>query len=180
MHSIRTRTDRQIQHQCSSSTTAWAYPVCMIAARRDPLERLVVRPRQTLGWRVLAGAGLGLLVATMALAQGRGFGGFGGPRGLFHMRPNTRYDGRFTFVRLNYTTAPGGYWYGGWPAWAHGYPLAEQNLMKIMNEVSFMNPRVDDINAIAVDDPALFRYPLAYVIEVDWWAMTDGEASALR
>jgi len=93
---------------------------------------------------------------------------------------NIPYDGRFTFVRLKYTTAPGGYWYGGWPAWGHGYPLAEQNLMKIMNDVSFLNPHADTINVLTLDDPEVFRYPIAYVIEVDWWAMTDREAAALR
>ena len=30
------------------------------------------------------------------------------------------YDGRFTFVRVKYRTAPGGYWAGGRPAWSHG------------------------------------------------------------
>ena len=105
---------------------------------------------------------------------------FGGPRGPFHERPNISYDGRFTFVRVKYTTAPGGFWYGGWPAWGHGYPLAEQNLMSIMNEVSYLGPHLDDINAIALDDPELFKYPIAYIIEVDWWAMTDLEAANLR
>jgi hypothetical protein len=57
--------------------------------------------------RALAGTAAGLLVAVGAFAQ------FGGPRGPFHERPNVSYDGRFTFVRLKYTTAPGGYWYGG-------------------------------------------------------------------
>ena len=52
--------------------------------------------------------------------------------------------------------------------------------MRIMQEVSYINPHVDEINAITLDDPALFRYPLAYIIEVDWWAMTDREAVALR
>src|SRR5215467_9086258 len=100
-----------------------------------------------------------------ALAQ------FGGPRGPFRERTNIPYDGRFTFVRVKYTTAPGGYWYGGWPAWGHGYPLAEQNLMNIMNEVSGLGPHVDEINALTFDDPELMKYPIAYVIEVDWWAM---------
>ena len=81
---------------------------------------------------------------------------------------------------MKYTTAPGGYWYGGWPAWGHGYPLAEQNLMNIMNEVSYLGPHIDEINTLTFDDPELFRYPVAYVIEVDWWAMTDREAEALR
>jgi len=124
--------------------------------------------------RVLTAASLVLLTAVAALAQ------FGGPRGPFHQYPNIPYDGQFTFVRLKYTHGPGGNWYGGWPAWGHGYPLSEQNLMRIMQEVSFINPHVDEINAITLDDPALFRYPLAYIIEVDWWAMTDREALALR
>ena len=124
--------------------------------------------------RVLTACSVALLTAVTALAQ------FGGPRGPFHEYPNIPYDGQFTFVRLKYTHGPGGNWYGGWPAWGHGYPLAEQNLMKIMNEVSFMNAHVDEINAISLEDPALFRYPLAYIIEVDWWAMTDREAAALR
>ncbi len=124
--------------------------------------------------RVLAGTAAGLLVAVSAVAQ------FGGPRGAFRERPNVGYDGRFTFVRLKYTTAPGGYWYGGWPAWGHGYPISEQNLMNIMNEVSYLNPHVDDVNVLTLGDPELFKYPAAYVIEVDWWAMTDSEAAALR
>jgi len=125
--------------------------------------------------RRLAGAVGGVLLsATVALGQ------FGFARGPFREYPPIPYDGRFTFVRLKYTTAPGGYWYGGWPAWGHGYPLSEQNLMRIMNEVSFLNPHTEEINALTLDDPELFRYPIAYVIEVDWWAMTDREAEMLR
>jgi hypothetical protein len=125
--------------------------------------------------RGLAGAIAGvLLAAAAAIAQ------FGFARGPFHEYPNIPYDGRFTFVRLKYTTAPGGYWYGGWPAWGHGYPVAEQNLMRIMNEVSYLNPHVDTINVLTLDDPEVFHYPVAYIIEVDWWAMTDREAAALR
>jgi len=120
-----------------------------------------------------AAAAFVLLAAAAAVAQ------FGFARGPFHEYPNIAYDGRFTFVRLKYTTAPGGYWYGGWPAWGHGYPLAEGNLMKIMNEVSFLNPH-EEINALTLDDAELCRYPIAYIIEVDWWAMTDREAAALR
>ena len=83
----------------------------------------------------IAGVLVLALSAVTASPQDFDFGAFG-PRGRFHVRPNSAYDGRFTFVRVNYETAPGGYWYRGWPAWAHGYPVAEQNLMRIMNEVS--------------------------------------------
>jgi hypothetical protein len=116
-------------------------------------------------------------VWTMAWAQR---GGFGRARGPFHTLSNAPYDGRFAFVRLNYTTRPGGYWYQGLPAWAHGYPVAEQNLMRIMNEVSDLGPHITDTDTLAADDPALFKYPVAYVIEVDWWEMTDADAAALR
>jgi len=116
-------------------------------------------------------------VAAAALAQRRLFGG--GRFAEFQTPPNTPYDGRFAFVRVKYETAPGGYWWRGQPAWSHGYPLAEQNLMKIMNELSFFNAK-EEITTLALDDPELFKYPLVYIIEVSWWTMTDKEAAALR
>jgi hypothetical protein len=122
----------------------------------------------------VTGAALLLLSAAAVRAQ------FGFFRERVALRKNIGYDGRFTFVRVNYTTAPGGYFYGGQPAWAHGYPLAEQNLMAIMNEVTFLGPHVEEINSFRFDDPELARYPIAYVIEPDWWTMTDSEAEALR
>jgi hypothetical protein len=136
--------------------------------------------RRRPGQSLLLITALLLCLAGAAFAQRRGFGGFGGPRGDFRPFPNPAYDGRFTFVRLNYTTLPGGYFYQGLPAWAHGYPVAERNLMRIMNEVSYLSPRMDEISSVRADDPELFRYPVAYVIEVDWWAMTDAEAANLR
>jgi hypothetical protein len=52
--------------------------------------------------------------------------------------------------------------------------------MRIMNELSYLNPHLDEINAIALDDPEIFKYPVAYIIEVDWWAITDREVASLR
>ena len=108
------------------------------------------------------------------------FGRFGGRRRPFTPLPNVGYDGRFTFVRVSYETAPGGYWWRGQPSWSHGYPIAEQNLMKIMNEVSYLDAHDAEINTLTLDDPELFRYPVAYIIEVSWWTLTDPEAAALR
>src|SRR5438477_8888917 len=100
---------------------------------------------------------------------------------------NPRYDGRFTFARLKYNTAPGGYYYcGGLPAWAHGYfPCrgglrAETNLMKIMDELSYLNPHVDDSVVFALDDPGLSKYPVSYMTEPGFWTLTDKEAKAFR
>ena len=91
---------------------------------------------------------------------------------------NVPYDGRFTFARIKYKTAPGGFWYQGMPSWSHGYPISEDNLLRIMNEVTLLRGRVDGFNVLALDDPELFKYPLAYIIEVGWWTLTDSEAPA--
>jgi hypothetical protein len=93
---------------------------------------------------------------------------------------NIPYDGRFTFARVRYTPAPGGNWAGGRPSWVHGYPLAEQNLMQIMKEVSLLDVHADDMNVVTLDDPELFKYPIAYIIEVGWWTLTEIEVAALR
>jgi hypothetical protein len=124
---------------------------------------------------------LACALAAAAFAQRRfdDFG-FGGYRARVPPIHNVPYDGRFTFVRIKYETAPGGYWAGGRPAWVHGYPLAEQNLMRIMTDMSELDPHVDDINVLTLDDPELFKYPVAYIIEVGWWSLTDVEAAALR
>jgi hypothetical protein len=128
----------------------------------------------------LVAASLLLGLATVAVAQRRSVGGPRGAGRPFAAMPNMPYDGRFAFVRVSYETAPGGYWYRGLPAWAHGYPTAELNLMKIMNEVSGLGGHDEGINVLALDDEALMQYPVAYIIEVSWWTLTDREAAGLR
>ena len=106
-------------------------------------------------------------MAGAAAAQRRGFF-----YGWDESVKNIPYDGRFTFARIRYTPTPGGNWAGGSPSWVHGYPLAEQNLMQIMHEISILDAHVDDVNVVTLDDPELFRYPIAYIIEVGWWSPT--------
>ena len=48
-----------------------------------------------------------------------------------------------------------------------------------MNEVSYFGAQ-ETINTVTLDDPELFKYPVAYIIEVGWWTLTDAEAAALR
>src|SRR5262245_20454409 len=119
-----------------------------------------------------------VLILAMAGAAAAQFGfGFREP---YPPLPNIPYDGRFTFVRVRYDPSPGGYWPGRRPSWIHGYPLAERNLMKIMNEVSFLGAHDQEINTLTLDDPQLFKYPIAYIIEVGWWTVNDREAAGLR
>ncbi len=118
-------------------------------------------------------------IASLAVAASAQefFGGEGGREPEVH---NTPYDGRFTFTRARYTTGAGGWYYRGLPAWAHGYPNAEQNLMKIMNELSNFRPHITEDNVYALDDPELCRYPIVYVTEAGYWSMTDENAKGLR
>jgi len=126
-----------------------------------------------------------VLIASSALtADGRqGFGRFG------HVEPpvhNLPYDGRFAFARLKYVTAPGGYGYCGLPGWAHGYiscrggQRAETSLMKILNEISYLKPRIEEGVVLTLDDPELAHYPIAYMTEAGLWTLNNAEAAAFR
>ena len=87
-------------------------------------------------WRVGVAAGLILLTSALALGQGRRFGGLDLLGGSSNVEDNIPYDGRFAFVRLRYETLPGGYWFRGEPAWKHGYPIAERNLLRILDALT--------------------------------------------
>ena len=58
--------------------------------------------------------------------------------------------------------------------------VSEQNLLKIMNEVSMLDAHDDAFNVLALDDPQLMKYPLIYLIEVGWWTLSESEAAGLR
>ena len=93
---------------------------------------------------------------------------------------NIPYDGRFIFARLKYTTGPGGFYYFGQPAWSHGFPKAENNLMRIVGAVTEVKLHQDASNVLAMDDPQLMRFPVAFMTEAGYWTMTDKEAMGLR
>lgn len=93
---------------------------------------------------------------------------------------NVPYDGRFTFARIKYNTAPGGFYYMGLPAWAHGYPKAEYNLVRIAREITTIRMHVDGSNVIGLDDPQLMKFPVSFMAEAGYWMMNDKEAAGLR
>jgi hypothetical protein len=88
------------------------------------------------------------------------------------------YDGRFTFVRLRYDS---GFGFGrrGGGAWSHDYPRAEQNLAKILRELTLIDVNPDG-RILALDDPELFNYPIACMWEPGFWTMTDEQAERFR
>ena len=96
---------------------------------------------------------------------------------------NVPYDGNFTFVRLRFDPTvwgQGPFYWGLDLKWNHDYPWAEDNLMKILDELTLISPTMTGSNILDADDPELFAYPLAYICEVSYWDPTESEARSLR
>jgi hypothetical protein len=89
------------------------------------------------------------------------------------------YDGRFTFVRLRWDSS-GGFRRGWGSAWNHDYPRAEQNLSLILKELTALDIRTDGSRVLTLDDPELFKYPIAFMWEPGFWTLTEMEAAAFR
>ncbi len=117
--------------------------------------------------RLLAAAVL--VIATAAAAVGQ----------QWRADPPNAYDGRFTFVRLRYGSGiqPGRR--GMSNAWNHDYPRAERNLTMILQELTLIDVN-HDARILALDDPELFNYPIAYMWEPGYWTMTDLQAKRFR
>jgi hypothetical protein len=97
------------------------------------------------------------------------------------------YDASVTFVRLRWGGGGFGGGFGGRrgfggnsSAWNHDFPRAEQNLMSILKELTLINPNVKGSLILSLDDPQLFKYPVAMMWEPGFWEPTDEELAALR
>jgi hypothetical protein len=92
---------------------------------------------------------------------------------------NVPYDGRFTFARIKYRGT------GMGAGWLHDWPRAESHFMRIMREITAMRPFVEagpivGGNILALDDPNLMKYPVAYLSEPGGWFPNQKEAEGLR
>jgi hypothetical protein len=107
---------------------------------------------------------------------------FGGRRSPtpFAVESNQPYDGRLNFVRIRYQTGFGGFGRGREPGWAHDYPTADTHMMKILNELTLLRPRIEGSNVYSLSDPELHQYPIAYMSEPGFWMTDDEEARGLR
>jgi hypothetical protein len=112
-----------------------------------------------------------------AAALGQDF--FGGRRSM-EIYDNVPYDGRITFVRLRYADFNNGFGRRWDPPWHHDYPTADTHLMKILNELTLVRPRMDGSNIFGLSDRDLQNYPISYMSEPGFWAVDDEEAAGLR
>lgn len=133
-------------------------------------------PRRIVITALLIGAMSALTFAQRGGGRGgRGFGG--GPSfqdpGVVH----AKYDGRWAFVRLRYSGGLGG---RQGPEWSHDYPDGEHHFMQILDGVTNLDARLDMTQIMSLDDPELFKYPIAYMAEPGYWTVNDKEAESFR
>lgn len=97
-----------------------------------------------------------------------------------------RVETKFTMGRIRYSVPMRqGFGFGrrgrggGEPPWGHDWPSSEENLMKIMAEVTRI-----DVNpgghVVSFDSEEVFKYPIAYLCEVGSLNLSDKEAANMR
>ncbi|HYV98153.1 MAG TPA: DUF4159 domain-containing protein [Gemmatimonadaceae bacterium] len=129
--------------------------------------------------------GCSLVIALAAVspmplaAQQCGRGGFRNP-GV--QLPNAKYDGRYTFVRIAYNevSAFGGRFGRREPNWHHDYPDADQHFPKLLANLSTIRAQTTATLITTLDNPDLFKFPVAYLVEAGHWLPSDREATGLR
>ncbi|MGH7444823.1 MAG: DUF4159 domain-containing protein [Longimicrobiales bacterium] len=91
---------------------------------------------------------------------------------------NTPYDGSFKFARIWYDAQ--GFRGSREPPWHHDYPFAERNLGSILAEMSYVRAYREGGNVYRLDDPELFRHPVAILSEPGAWEPSPSELEALQ
>jgi len=96
-------------------------------------------------------------------------------------RSDLTYNGQFTFVRLRWKSDFGSSRRGGFSsAWNHDYPRAEQNLALMLQELTALDVRTGGSLILTLDDPELFKYPMAFMWEPGFWNLAESEAESFR
>ncbi len=79
---------------------------------------------------------------------------------------------RFVFTRIRY----GGYR----STWNHDYPRADLNLPRILDDITTIDVHLGESNVFWLDDPELFKHPIAYISEPGFWSMSESEVRGFR
>ncbi len=82
----------------------------------------------------------------------------------------------FRFARVRFNENGRFFRYG----WAHDYPRAERNFLKILSEVTSVQTTPASYTIVDLDDPQIMDYPLLYFSEPGTWGVTPAEAENLR
>lgn len=66
------------------------------------------------------------------------------------------------------------------PGWAHDYPRAERNFLRILSEVTFVRTEPMAHTVVRLDSPDIMKYPVLYFSEPGSWTISAEEASNFR
>src|SRR5262249_37311843 len=113
---------------------------------------------RSLTWMLVLALVVGAAASARAQRGGVGLRGCAIP-----VEPNPPYDGRFTFIRLRY--GPPMEFISQRIPWSHDYPAGERHFMKILNELSLLNPHMAETSILGFDQPEIFKYPVSYMAE---------------
>ena len=140
----------------------------------------MTRTSRGAAWRVVALVAA-VLVSTAQIGRRGGRGNRADPATPCAGEPiqQVNYDGRFTFLRLRFEPSSDA---GGWGdlKWNHDCYRGERHFAKILKEITFIDPYTDASKIVSLDDPELFKYPIAYMCEPGFWTLTDREAANFR
>lgn len=82
----------------------------------------------------------------------------------------------YVFARVQFQTSR-----GRWrPGWAHDYPRAEQNLLRILSEVTAVHTEPAAHTVVSLESPEIMKYPVLYFSEPGTWAISPEEAANLH
>jgi len=82
----------------------------------------------------------------------------------------------YIFARVRFQTSE-----GRWrPGWAHDYPRAERNLLRILSEVTGLHTEPAAHTVVALESPEIMKYPVLYFSEPGSWAVSPEEAFNFR
>ena len=64
--------------------------------------------------------------------------------------------------------------------WSHDYPTAECHFNKLLTNLTTIKAHLDGSIITTLDDPDLFKFPIAYFSEPGEWSLSDSEVLAFR
>lgn len=90
----------------------------------------------------------------------------------------------FTFCRIEYTSGRRGWGRRG-GSWATDYPEADENFSLRLSQITTLNVNRTEEGrfqhvVVRLDDPDVFKYPFAYMLEVGRMSLSESEREGLR
>ena len=82
----------------------------------------------------------------------------------------------FIFARVQFQSTRGRRNQG----WAHDYPRAERNLLRILSELTAVHTEPAAHTIVSLESPEIMKYPVLYFSEPGTWGLTEAEATNFR